>query len=171
MKRLVLFTGVLALLLPLLFVLPATAQQDNRKGPLRNILAVFAPPSQAEEQQISTRVGLSNQQKTQMRAVNDRYRADAPSLRAKYDAAYADVVRLMESTNPNRGEVNQRLRTFNRVHEEVVTREVGYWTDFKSILTPEQNQTFWNIFEQSRIRGNQGGGARAGRGRNNPGGF
>jgi len=164
MKRLVLFTGALGLLLPLLFAFPAAAQ-DARKGPLRNILEVFAPPSQEEEQRISARVGLSAQQKTQMRAVNERYRADAPSLRARYDAAYEDVLRLMESTSPNRGEVNQRLRTFNRVHQEVVEREVGYWTDFKAILTPEQNRTFWNMFEQSRIRGDQGRGGR-GRGRN-----
>ena len=164
MKRLVLFTCALALLLPLLFAFPAGAQ-DMRKGPLRNILVVFAPPSQEEEQRISVRVGLSAEQKTQMRAVNQRYRSDAPNLRAKYDAAYDDCVRLMESTNPSRSEVNQRLRTFNQVHQEVLEREVGYWTDFKSILTPQQNQKFWNMFEQSRIRGDQGGGAR-GRGRN-----
>jgi Spy/CpxP family protein refolding chaperone len=153
MKRLVLFTYALALLLPLLFVSPAAAQ-DMRRGPLRNILVVFAPPSQEEEQRISARVGLSAQQKTQMRAVNERYRSDAPSLRAKYDAAYEDVVRLMEASNPNQNEVNRRLRTFNQVHQEVVEREVGYWNDFKKILTPPQNQTFWNMFEQSRIRGN-----------------
>jgi len=164
MKRLVLFTCALALLLPLLFDLPAVAQ-DTRRGLLRNILVVFAPPSQQEEQRIAARVGMSSQQKTQMRAVNERYRSDAPSLRAKYDAAYDDVVRLMQSTNPNQGEVNQRLRTFHRVHQEVVEREVGYWNDFKEILTPQQNQTFWNIFEQSRVRGQGAGGGR-GRGRN-----
>jgi len=154
MKRLLLFTAGLALL-----AAPPTPAQD-RKGPVRNILVVFAPPTPEEEQRIATRVGLSAEQKQQMRSVNQRYRSDAPALRARYDTAYDDVVRLMQAANPNQNEVNRRLRTFNQVHQEVVEREVGYWTDFKEIMTPEQNQTFWNIFEQSRIRGNPGSGAR-----------
>jgi hypothetical protein len=29
---------------------------------------------------------------------------------------------------------------------------VSYWMDFKSVLTPEQNRKFWNLFEQDRVR-------------------
>jgi Spy/CpxP family protein refolding chaperone len=155
LKRSLIWTAA-ALLLSLVVASPAAAQAPARKGLVRNILVVFAPPSPEEERSIATRVGMDQDQKTRMRAVNDRYRSDSTTLRAKYDAAYDDVVRLMQATNPNKGDVNQVLKTFHQIHEQVLEREVGYWEDFKAILTPEQNQKFWNMFEQNRIR--QGGG-------------
>lgn len=167
-RRSMLWTGAAALLLPLLLASPAAAQ-EARKGLFRNILAVFAPPTQEEEQRIVAQVGLSDEQKTQMRAVNERYRSDSSALMAKYNTAYEDVVRLMQATNPNKAEVNQRLKTFNQIHQEVVAHEVGYWSDFKAILTPEQNQKFWNMFEQNRIRGDQGG-SKGGHGKSKGGG-
>lgn len=166
LKRL-LFGTVAALLVSVLVVSSAAAQgaQGARKGLFRNLITVFAPPTPQEERTIATTVGLSEDQKTQMRAVNQRYRSDSSALMAKYNSAYEDVVSLMQSTDPNKSDVAQRLKTFHQVHQEVVEREVGYWTDFKSIMTPEQNQKFWNLFEQSRVRGGQGGGAQAGRGK------
>lgn len=58
----------------------------------------------------------------------------------------------MQQTDPNKGRVNDRLKAFHNIHAEIVNREVGYWVDFKNILTPEQNEQFWNLFEQRRVR-------------------
>jgi Spy/CpxP family protein refolding chaperone len=175
MKR-SLFCMAAPLLASLLAASPAAAQGATggpaapgaRKGLLRNIMTVFAPPTAQEERTIATTVGMSEEQKSQMKAVNERYRSDSTALVAKYNNAYDDVVRLMDATSPNKGEVNQTLKTFHQIHQEVLEREVGYWTDFKAILTPEQNRKFWNLFEQRRIRPGEGGG-RAGAAKSAPG--
>ena len=35
--------------------------------------------------------------------------------------------------------------------QEILSREVSYWMDVKSILIPEQNQKSWNLFEQDSL--------------------
>jgi Spy/CpxP family protein refolding chaperone len=162
MKRSAALVLAAALSLPLLLATPAAAQEPQH-GLLRNVIAVFRPPTPDEERAIATSVGLTDDQKTKMKSVNERYRSDSQDLLAKYRAAYEDIVKLMQSTNPNKAQVNQRLKTFHQIHSQIVDREVGYWTDFKSILTPEQNQKFWNVFEQKRVRAS-GPGAQPGEG-------
>lgn len=124
----------------------------EEKGLLRNVITTFAPPSPEEQRSLVETVGMSEEQKAKLRSVNERYRNDAQRLRAKYDMAYENVVLLMNQQNPNKSRVNQTLKNFHSVHQEMVNREVGYWMDFKSILTPEQNRKFWNAFEQKRVR-------------------
>ncbi|MGD8374766.1 MAG: periplasmic heavy metal sensor [Acidobacteriota bacterium] len=136
---------VLALLLPV----AATAQ--DQKGLMRNVVSVFAPPSPEEQQKIAATVELNDEQKQQMKEVSDRYRSQAQTLRGKYQTAYDDVVSLMESTEPDKGNVAAKLKNFHSVHQQIVDVEVQYWIDFKTILTPEQNKKFWNLFAQSRI--------------------
>ena len=143
--------GGTSFLLSLAIAGPAPAQ-EARKGPLRNVITTFRPPSPQEEKTISTRLQLTEDQKRSMKAVNERYRQDSETLLAKYRAAYDDVVRLMQQTDPNKTAVNDRLKTFHRIHEQVLDKEVGYWMDFKGVLTTEQNRQFWNLFEQDRVR-------------------
>lgn len=138
--------------LVILALLSGAAMAQDQKGLMRNVVSVFAPPSPEEQQKIATTVGLTDEQKQQMKEVSDRYRSQAQTLRDKYQTAYSDVVGLMESTDPDKGNVAAKLKNFNSVHQQIVEVEVQYWVDFKSILTPEQNQKFWNLFEQSRIR-------------------
>ncbi len=130
-----------------------TLAQEEQKGIFRNILIVFMPPTPEQEQVIAERLELTEEQRTQMKQLSDRYREDATTLRNKYISVYNDIVTLMEQTEPNRTVVNEKLKAFHNVHQEVLSREIIYWMDFKTILTPEQNKKFWNIFEQSRIRG------------------
>ena len=150
MKRIGMFTGISVL--TLLALSGGALGQETRKGVLRNIIVVFQPPNPEEQRQIATQVNLTEEQRGQMKAVSERYRADAQTLRGKYATAYRDVVRLMQQTEPNKSTVNSKLKAFHNVHQQVVSHEVQYWMDFKSILTPEQNKKFWNVFEQKRIR-------------------
>jgi len=163
MNRFMVWIGAAGLLLA---VATPAAAQEARKGLTRNILEVFAPPTAEQEKKIATTVQMTEEQKTQMKAVNERYRGESQALLTKYRSAYEDVVKLMQETSPDKGQVNERLKAFHQVHAEVVSHEVTYWAEFKSILTPAQNQKFWNLFEQTRVRGGgQGGsGAKGGKG-------
>jgi len=142
--------AVVVVVLALLFSGAAMAQ--GQKGLMRNVVSVFAPPSPEEQQKIATAVGLSDEQKQQMKNVSDKYRSQAQTLRDKYETAYGDVVNLMETADPDKSTVASKLKNFNSVHQQIVEVEVQYWIDFKVLLTPEQNQKFWNLFEQSRVR-------------------
>lgn len=141
----------MSFLLLLMIAGPAPAQ-EGRKGLHRNIIATFRPPSPEDERTISNKLELSEEQKTQMKAVSERYRKDTETLLAKYREAYEDVVNLMQETIPNKTVVNNHLKAFHGIHEEILGKEVSYWMDFKGILTPEQNRKFWNLFEQDRVR-------------------
>ena len=152
MKRFSKLAATFLILMTFLLSGPVLAQ-DSQKGIFRNIIAVFHPPSVEERQKIATTVGMSDEQKMEMKAVADRYQTQAQTLLGKYQTAYNNVVKLMNTSNPDKTTVNTKLKNFHRVHQNVVDAEVQYWIDFKSILTPEQNKKFWNMFEQSRIRG------------------
>ena len=148
------FSTVVGVILASTLLWPSSSvsAEETRKGLFRNIMVVFIPPTPEEQAKIATTVGLTDEQKQQMKAVSDRYRANAETLKRRYASAYQDVVHLMEQSNPNKSTVNSKLRAFHSTHKKVVDQEVRYWIDFKTILTPEQNKKFWNVFEQNRIR-------------------
>lgn len=136
----------------LLLTSGVTQAADGKKSIVRNIVKVFAPPTDAEKKTIATRVGLDEEQRAEMAEVNERYAADVSSLKSDYEAAYEGVVELMEMTEPSKSVVNEKLSAFHDVHQKMVDHEVKYWTDFKGILTGKQNKKFWALFEESRVR-------------------
>lgn len=123
-----------------------------KKGAQQNIVVTFRPPSPEEEKKIAAQLELTDEQKGQMRELSDKYRQQTASLRDKYAAAYRDVVNLMQEGNADKGRVDAALRNFHSVHQQFLDTEVEYWMDFKGILTPAQNKTFWGIFSRSRIK-------------------
>ena len=133
-------------------VVSGSAQQQQRKGIFKNIVTTFRLPSPAEQKNISRRLNLTEEQRTQMKGITEKYKKEGSQLISEYNKGYEAVVRLMESTNPDSSCVNQALKDFHQVHSQLVDKEVEYWRDFKSILTLEQNKQFWNIFAKSRVR-------------------
>lgn len=143
--------GVLSLFISisLVYVYDAVAQ---RKDITKNIIIVFRSPSPQEQKEISQKLQLTPEQNTKMKEVNERYRKETENLRNKYSAATQDVELLMKAEKPDKNRVNETLKTFHRIHSEVLEKEVGYWMDMKTILTPGQNDKLWNLWEQNRIR-------------------
>ena len=133
-------------------VVSGNAQQEQRKGLSRNIVTTFRLPSPAEQRNISRQLELTEKQRTKMKGITEKYKKKGSQLLSEYNKRYEAVVRLMESTNPDSTRVNQALKRFHQAHSQLVDKEVGYWRDFKSILTLEQNKQFWNIFAKSRVR-------------------
>lgn len=143
--------GLAAALMLALGTAPAHAEEPS-KGMFRNVVEVFAPPTAEEERAMAEALELSEGQTKKMAKLSKNYRSDASSLLKKYERAYSEVVGLMESQDPDKSQTATALRAFHDAHSELVDREVDYWNAFKGILTPEQNRTFWNTFEDSRIR-------------------
>ena len=143
--------GILSLsvIISLVYVYDAVAQ---RKDMVKNIIIVFRSPSPHEQKEISQKLQLTPEQITKMKEVNERYKKETGNLKNEYNAAYRDVELLMKTEKPDKNRVNETLKRFHRIHTEVLEREVGYWIDLKTILTPDQNNKLWEVFEQSRIR-------------------
>ena len=125
---------------------------QGEKGVSRNILETFMPPKGEGAQRIAKELGLDTEQRAQMKEVNSQFADDTAGLRQSYQEGYRDVVSLMNSESPDKGKVNSTLKTFHKIHADVVDAEVRYWMDLKTILNPEQNLELWGIFEKNRIR-------------------
>ncbi len=123
-----------------------------KKGILRNILVTFIPPTPAEQKNIAQKLELTEEQRSKMKELNDKYKRQSADLRKKYQQAYNDIVLLMKQEKPNKERVNRELKTFHSIHSQVLNQEVKYWMDLKTILTPSQNNKLWEIFEQNRTR-------------------
>lgn len=143
--------GILSLLviISLGYVYDAVAQ---RKDITKNIIIVFRAPSPQEQKEISQKLQLTPEQNTKMKEVNERYKKETGNLKNEYNAAYQDVELLMKAEKPDKNRVNETLKKFHGIHTEALEKEVGYWMDLKTILTPAQNNKLWEIFEQDRIR-------------------
>ena len=128
------------------------AEGAQKKGVFRNIVQTFRPPSGKELTKISNDLELNDEQKQQMKEVNDRFKQQTSTLKQRYGTGYEKVVKLMNTEQPNKANVNQTLKNFHNTHSQIVDAEVQYWMDLKTILTPAQNLKLWRIFEQSRIR-------------------
>ncbi len=149
MKERVFYLTVFVLLFTLV---PAAPSLAERKGLFRNIVSTFAPPSPQESKTIAKTLELTEEQRKQMKELNEKYRRESSNLKREFNKGYEAVVRLMKATNPDKGRVNEALKRFHEVHSKLLSKEVEYWTSFKSILTPEQNKKFWKLFEKSRVR-------------------
>lgn len=136
----------------MVFVFAYTAFAEERKDITKNIIIVFRPPSADEQKNISKQLQMTSEQNAKMKEVADSYQRDSVSLKNQYNAAYNDVIKLMQAEQPDKVTVNETLKRFNAIHSQLVDKEVEYWMQFKSVLTPEQNDKLWEIFEQSRIR-------------------
>lgn len=132
-------------------VVSGSAQEQQRKGVFRNIVNTFRLPSPAEQRNVAQKLELTEEQRTQLKGITEKYKKEGSQLLSEYNKGYEAVVRLMESTNPDSSRVNQALKDFHQVHSQLVDKEVEYWREFKSILTLEQNKQFWNIFAKSRV--------------------
>lgn len=140
------------LVLFVMVTLVSTYDAFARKDIVKNILVTFRAPNPEEQKSISQQLQMTPEQNAQMKEVNERYKKDSTTLRDRYNAAYQDVVMLMKQEKPDKIRVNETLKKFHSIHAEVLNREVGYWMDLKTILTPQQNNKLWEIFEQQRIR-------------------
>lgn len=123
-----------------------------RKDVVKNILVTFKAPSQTEQKSIAQQLKLTPEQNKQMKELNDRYQKESAELKNRYNKAYNDVVMLMKQEKPDKQLVNNTLKEFHSVHSQVLDKEVSYWMEMKTILTPEQNNKLWQIFEQNRIK-------------------
>ena len=130
---------------------PSIAQEQ--KGMFRNIIETFMPPQGNGAKMIAKELELDEEQRPQMRELNERFSRNTSTLRQAYQKEYQNVIALMNSESPNKANVNAKLKSFHAMHQKVVDAEVGYWIDLKTILTPAQNLKLWEIFEKNRIRG------------------
>lgn len=153
MKKHVFTLTLMFLVSTLIFTVVASgAKQQQKKGVFRNIMTVFRLPSPAEQKSVAQQLDLTNEQKTEMKALTEKYRREGSKLLENYNIAYKKVIHLMETTSPDPSEINKTLKHFHKVHSQLVDKTVEYWRDFKNILTLEQNKKFWSIFEKSRVR-------------------
>jgi Spy/CpxP family protein refolding chaperone len=140
--------------------LQGVAQAQRREAAFgKAMVAMMAPPSPQEASAMAKQLKLTPEQQKQMREVTDRYRTDTQALRQKYESGVESVLALIREPAPTPGAANQRLREFHDVHQEVLNKEVQYWMEVKSIMTPEQTHQLWNIFERSRLGVSQDKGA------------
>jgi Spy/CpxP family protein refolding chaperone len=136
------------------------AQQRKEAAFGRAVVTMMAPPSPQEASSIAKQLNLTPEQQKQMQDVNERYRTDTQALRQQYETGVQNLLTLIREPTPAPGVANQRLKEFQDVHQAILSQEVQYWADVKSILTLEQNYQLWNIFERSRLGIAQGGGGK-----------
>ena len=99
-------------------VVSGSAQQQQRKGIFKNIVITFRLPSPTEQRNISQQLKLTEEQRTQMKGITEKYKKDGLLLLSEYNKGYEAVVRLMEVTNPDPSRVNQALKDFHQVQRE-----------------------------------------------------
>jgi len=124
----------------------------GQKGLFKNVVQTFRPPSGRELTKIANDLELDEEQKRQMKELNDRFQQQTSTLKQRYETGYEKVVKLMSTEHPDKGNVNQTLKNFHQTHSQFVDAEVQFWMDLKTILTPAQNLKLWRLFEKSRIR-------------------
>jgi Spy/CpxP family protein refolding chaperone len=145
-------TAVCLLIVCIAFVFVFTHDVFAREDIVKNILITFKIPSPAEQKSIAQQLKLNPEQNKQMKELNDRYQKESADLKSRYNKAYNDVVMLMKQEKPDQQLVNNTLKEFHSIHAEVLEKEVGYWMEMKTILTPAQNNKLWQVFEQNRVK-------------------
>ena len=151
MKKLAFSITFVFLAITLIFSAP-TWGSERANWSVNDIVSSFFPPSPAEAKVINKSLSFTDEQRTELKKLNQKYRADTSSLANKYKNVYDSTVHLIKSDNANAANVNSTLIKFHKVHQQFLDKEVEYWSEFKTLLTKEQNGKFWNLFEKSRIK-------------------
>jgi len=139
---------------------PSQAQQrggQDGRTLVRAPALIFAPVSPDEAKAVSKELNLTPEQQKQMQEVNQRYNREVAALKGDYEKAVRDLLSLIQEPSPDAGVANQRVKEFHNVHQQIISKEIEYWREFKTILTPEQNNKFWTLFTRSRLGAGQAG--------------
>ncbi len=139
----------LALVATIAFAVPAAHAGKVTMGTL---VSTFRPPTPSEQQALVRDLEMTEDQRSQMKELDARFRRETRNLRQEYQKAYRSVVQLMQAGSVDSGEVIRRVKRFNEVHNTIVEKEVQYWVDLKNLLEPPQRKTLAQKFLKSRVR-------------------
>lgn len=129
-----------------------TKGEHSGKEMTQSIVVVFAPPTKEEASSLSKSLNLTPEQKQKMQGLNQKYAQQAKAMKDEYIRAVRDLTKLMVDPNITAQGSNQELKHFHQVHQTILDQEVAYWSDFKTILTPQQNKIFGQAFTRSRLQ-------------------
>jgi Spy/CpxP family protein refolding chaperone len=145
----------LVLLLVLGTTVAASAQQygpyDQRFARGANLIDLMRPPSPSEMQFINQQLQLSNDQRSKMQDIYEKYQGQIRDQRQQYQQARQELMSALQEPQPNPGRVEDALRSMHRREREILSSEMDLWGSLTNPLNRQQTEEFWRIFATSRL--------------------
>jgi Spy/CpxP family protein refolding chaperone len=144
-----------ALILVLGTAAAASAQQygpyDQKLAPSSNLIDLMRPPSPSEMQFIDQQLQLSNDQRSKMQDIYEKYRGQIRDQRQQYLQARQELMSALQEPQPNPGRVEDALRSMHRREREILSSEMDLWSSLTNPLSRQQSEEFWRIFAANRF--------------------
>ena len=149
--------SVLALSLALVLgtAVAASAQQygqyDQRFARGANLIDLMQPPSPSEMQFIDQQLQLSDDQRSKMQNIYEKYRGQIRDQRRQYQQARQELMSALQEPQPKAGRVEDALRSMHRREREILSSEMDLWGSLTDPLNQQQSEEFWRIFAANRL--------------------
>ncbi|MEI8012065.1 MAG: Spy/CpxP family protein refolding chaperone [Candidatus Omnitrophota bacterium] len=130
-------TGVI--LLTMAGVSLAQGKEDRHEGP---------PPSEKEWKQEEKSLGLSAEQRTQMKALREEFKVKQDALRAQIKSRKEALRQELNGANPDRVKAEGIVKETSIFEQQAAMQHVDHILKIRSILTPEQFQKLHQLHEK-----------------------
>lgn len=127
-----------------------TAGPNGMRRPgvrLMSVEGLLLPPMRPRIVQIAKRIGLDNKQQAGLIALSNKFYKEMKPVLIERAQSMREVRRIMMSKNAD-DSLSTAAEKVRNADEKILEAEISFWTDFKSILTPQQ-QADMNKMNQS----------------------
>ncbi len=106
------------------------------------------PPSDKDWKQEQESLGLSPQERVQMKALREEYRGKQGALREQIQAKHEAIRKELDGVNPDRAKAEAIIKEMSVLEEQMAMNRVDEILKIRAILTPEQFQKLHQLHEK-----------------------
>jgi Spy/CpxP family protein refolding chaperone len=106
------------------------------------------PPSDKEWKQEQESLGLSPEQRAQMKALREEFRGKQSGVRDQIKAKREAIRQELDGTNPDRARAEAIIKEISVLEQQMEMNRVDEILKIRSILTPEQFQKLHQLHEK-----------------------
>lgn len=106
------------------------------------------PPAKRELARLITLLGLTDQQKEQLRQLYIQFRDKVKPVLDQRAGATKEVFTLLQSQSPSKEALHAAAARVSQCDTQILNAEFDFWLAFRTILNPQQQQALSQFIQQ-----------------------
>lgn len=130
--------------------------QDGLQG-LASLQRILLPPNRRELQQLSVILGLTEEQKQQIKNLYQQFINTVRPICQQRGPAIRNVLSVLGQPSPSRGALQSAANQVLQADKAILDAEFDFWVAFKNVLNVQQQQALGQALQQRALREEVGG--------------
>ncbi len=114
---------------------------------------LLLPLGPRELQRIAIALGLTEEQKQQIKALYEQFRNTLKSVGPERGAAVKGVLTVLQEPSPSKGQLQSAANKVAQADAAILDAEFDFWLALKGILNPQQQAQLNTYIQQQAQRG------------------